>query len=274
MTSPMKNLPFKEELDTAMTAADAAKEILMSYFGNLSEVSEKFQAGLVTEADKASEDKIVGILKNKFADHLILGEETGLSSGEDWSTKNYDQDHVWMIDPLDGTTNYVHQFPVFCISIALQAKGELVVALVDAPFLNQRFYAVKGGGAYLNAKPLSVSPRKSWNQYLLATGFSVSKKEEIDQQIEIFRQFLHQTRGVRRAGAAAYDLCLVAQGVIDGFWEKNLSPWDTAAGTLLVREAGGVVTNYKNNFYSPLMSDIVASSPQSHEKLLSVISSV
>ena len=265
--------PYDRELAVAMRAADAGKAVLLNYFGNLSDISEKDQAGLVTEAVRESEQKIMECILSEFPDHVILAEETGLSTGK----KIQDEEAlksgaVWMIDPLDGTTNYVHQFPIFCVSIGLQVKGELVVGVIDVPMLNQRFYASKNGGAFLGERKLDVSRRESWSEFLLATGFCVSKKENINRQVEILRRFLHQTRGIRRAGSAAYDLCLVAQGVVDGFWEAHLSPWDTAAGTLLVREAGGVVSNFKGELYNPLFPDIVAGSQASHGKLLSVLS--
>lgn len=265
---------WSKELSAAMSAADVGREVLLSYFGNLSQISEKDQAGLVTEADRASEEKILAVIKKTFPDHVILAEESGLSTGKLLQNESaLSNGAVWMIDPLDGTTNYVHQFPIFCISIGLQVKGELVVAVIDVPILEQRFHAVQGQGAFLNGKKISVSAREGWGDVLLATGFSVSKKSEIDQQVEIFRRFLHKTRGIRRAGAAAYDLCLVAQGIADGFWEKNLSPWDTAAGALLVREAGGIVSNFAGEFYSPLMKDIVAGSAKMQQKLLEELQS-
>jgi myo-inositol-1(or 4)-monophosphatase len=264
--------PFTKELNVAMAAADAARPVLLSYFGNLSQVSEKDQAGLVTEADRASEDKIIEILKKEFPAHVFLGEESGLSTGKQLHAEQALKDgSVWMIDPLDGTTNYVHQFPIFCISIALQVKGELAVAVIDVPILQQRFYACRGGGAYLNDKKLQVAQRSRWNETLLATGFSTSGANEINQQVEVMRKFLLKTRGIRRAGSAAYDLCMVAQGVVDGFWEASLSPWDTAAGTLLVREAGGVVSNYQGEYYRPTMPSIVAGSRAIHSQLLADI---
>lgn len=268
MSSDKKNVPLSQELAVAQAAADASRGILMNYLGNLSQISEKDQAGLVTEADRESEENIVSRLRSHFPDHIILGEESGLSSGKTYDGEEaFKSGSVWMIDPLDGTTNFVHQFPIFCISIALQVDGELVVGVVDAPLLKQRFHAVKGQGAYLNGQRIHTSERKGWDQFLLGTGFCVSKKDQIDKQVDIVRHFLHKTRGIRRAGAAAYDLCLVAQGVFDAFWENNLNPWDTAAGTLLVKEAGGEVTNFAGQKYSALMNDILAGSSHAQSML-------
>lgn len=273
--------PWANELKAAMAAADGASRILLRHFGKLSHVSEKFQAGLVSEADRESENFIMDLLKSKFPEHLFLGEETGLSASHSDETKVVTslkktspfKGHaphsypVWIIDPLDGTTNYVHQFPVFCSSIALQADGEVVVGVVDAPKLKMRFHAVKGQGAFLNGKPIQVSQRKEWSQGLFATGFS-SQDYTLDEQLELVSTIIKRARGLRRVGAAAMDLCFVAQGVFDVFWEKHLKPWDTAAGSLIAAEAGAKVTNLNGVDYDPSMPHIVAGNPNLHSLLI------
>jgi myo-inositol-1(or 4)-monophosphatase len=261
-----------EFLQAASLAADGAAQILLNFFGNLHDVSEKEQAGLVSEADRESESFILSTLKKKFPDHRFLGEESGLSDGLKSPAKAPDQaarDFLWLIDPLDGTTNYVHQFPVFCISIAVQVDGELIVGLVDAPKMGLRFHAVKGEGAYLNGKRIRVSARGRFEDGLFATGFAPTHDQTgLDEQFELIADTICNARGIRRAGAAALDLCFVAQGVFDVFWERNLQPWDMAAGALIVREAGGVVTNFEGAPYTTKDRHIVAGSPALHARIL------
>jgi myo-inositol-1(or 4)-monophosphatase len=262
-------------LEAAFAACDGASQILNSYFGNLRQVDEKFQAGLVSEADRESEKYIVNLLKSRFPDHSFLGEETGLSSGPAvaQTPARTTADALWMIDPLDGTTNYIHQFPFFCISIGLEIAGELVVGVVDAPKLGQRFYAVKGGGAFLNGEPVHASQRKEFRDGLFATGYSPND-EALDRQLDLTAMCIHDTRGVRRAGSAALDLCYVALGVFDGFWERLLSPWDTAAGVVIAREAGALVTDMEGAPYDPRMKSVLACNPAMHEEFLARIEMV
>ncbi len=251
-------------LKAAFEAADVAKKILIHHYGKLTHVSEKFKAGLVSEADVESERAIAKVLKKYFPESHFLGEESGLDQ------KPVGDEMLWIVDPLDGTTNYVHQMPIFCISIGLKVGTSLEVAVIDVPMLNHRFHAVKGHGAYFNDVKMKTSERKEMKDTLLATGFS-NNHNDINQQVDAFSKLILKSRGIRRAGAAAYDLCLVAQGVFDGFWEKHLSPWDTAAGTLLVREAGGIVTNYAGQEYQPEMSDIIAGSQNIHPYILNTV---
>ncbi len=253
----------------AMAAAESAarlgSKVLLDYFGHLAEVSEKFQAGLVSEADVNSE-KVIQAELNRLYPASFLGEESSFSSGESaiWPTSG----NWWMVDPLDGTTNYVHRFPIFCISIGLMWGGELVLGLVDMPMLGVTYKAVKGGGAFRNDQPIRVSERGELRDALLATGFFRDQPEVLHEQLEIFKKLVFEARGIRRAGAAAYDLCLVADGVFDAFWEKNLKPWDTAAGTVLVREAGGLVTTYGGDPYRTDRDTILAASPALHSTML------
>lgn len=258
---------WQEELDAAHDAANQASAILLNYFGNLSKVEEKFQAGLVSEADKESEDCIKKVIFENFEKDSFLGEETGLSDSSTSGEEKEGNGRKWIVDPLDGTTNYIHQFPIFCISIALEVDGEIVLGLIDVPKLKQRFCAVKGKGTFLNGEKIQVSRRDKTTDLLLATGFS-EYVGKLDEQVQTFADILSQVRGLRRAGAAAYDLCMVAQGVFDGFWEENLSPWDTAAGELLVREAGGVVTNYEGKPFSVYDKGIIAANAHAHDVVL------
>jgi myo-inositol-1(or 4)-monophosphatase len=261
-------------LKVAHAAADEASKILDSHFGNLRNVEEKFQAGLVSDADRESEKAIVGILKKNFPDHSFLGEEYG-SSGPEQDTGRA----VWFIDPLDGTTNFVHQFPFFCISLGLEIEGELVLGVVDAPKLGTRYYAVKGGGAFVRdaptgaVSPLQVSTRAVIKDGLFATGFS-SYDNTLDEQLEMLAQIVRHTRGIRRAGAAALDLCMVAAGVFDCFWEKNLAPWDTAAGVLIAREAGGIATDMAGRDFDPRMKSVLCGNPALHAETLRLMNEI
>jgi myo-inositol-1(or 4)-monophosphatase len=168
----------------------------------------------------------------------------------------------WVLDPLDGTTNYVHRLPLFCISLALQYRGELVLGIVDLPILNRTYSCIKGGGAFVNGEKLAVSSCKSLSDALLGTGFSRDNPSVLKEQIAIFSGLAAEARGVRRTGSAAYDLCLVAEGVLDGFWEPGLKPWDAAAGTAMIREAGGLVCNYAGQQYKLGDDTLVAGSPK------------
>jgi myo-inositol-1(or 4)-monophosphatase len=240
----MKDLDLPQALSTALKAAKAGRQVLLDYFGRLKKVQEKAHAGLVSEADVESERVISQILKADFPAISFLGEE-----GAFLTQDSKVPDSSWIVDPLDGTTNYVHGFHIFNISIGLQVKGELVLGVVDVPMLNQTYTATKGGGAFLNGNRISVSDRKTIKDALLATGFFPDNVTALREQLKIFSDIVFDARGVRRPGAAAYDLALVAEGVFDAFWEPNLKPWDAAAGVVLVREAGGVVWTYDGADY-------------------------
>jgi myo-inositol-1(or 4)-monophosphatase len=251
-------------LESAKDAAREARKVLLHYFGHLSKVREKGVEGLVSEADVESEKTIKRILAQSFPDIPMLGEEGAAESGK-WNVPHTS----WIVDPLDGTTNYIHQMPIFCISIGLKYEGELVAGVIDVPLLQQTYTTYKGGGAFCNGQPIHVSDRKLLKDSLLATGFFPAV--ELEEQIRIFSELVREVRGVRRAGAAAYDLCLVAQGVFDGFWEKGLKPWDAAAGTLLIREAGGQVLNYSGKEYDVSDNSLLAANPYLINELLTRI---
>lgn len=254
----------QKALSVANEAADRAGEILKKYYGRLSNVDEKFQAGLVSEADRESESAIKAVISREFPDHRILGEETGLSGSQDEAAA------IWMIDPLDGTTNYVHRVPFFCSSLGLEYRGRLQVAVVDVPLMGWRYHAVRGQGAYLNGQPIRVSSRLQFREGLFATGFS-SSDNTLDVQMELVARVIRDARGIRRLGAAALDLCLVAEGVFDGFWERGLQPWDTAAGVLIAREAGAVATDFNGQDFEPRMNSVVCATPQHHSELMKIL---
>lgn len=258
------NKDLKKYLLVASEAADQARSLLLNYFGRLSQVEKKKMAGLVSEADKESEKLIAAHVLSKVPESVFYGEED-VFENQKFIPKN---GLCWVVDPLDGTTNYIHQFHIFCISIALLKDYKPVVGLIDIPMLDQRFVAVKGEGAYLNEKRISVSDSLKVADSLVATGFFADDKPALKEQLRIFNKVVRRARGVRRSGAAAYDLCMVAQGVFDGFWEKNLKPWDTAAGHLLVEEAGGMVTTYEGDEYHATEKSILASNKCIHNELL------
>jgi myo-inositol-1(or 4)-monophosphatase len=268
-------------LNVAFAACDGARQILNRHYGNLRHVDEKFQAGLVSEADKESEKFIVETIRAAFPDHGILGEESGLSGSPDVQARTAAliadrkaaPGALWMIDPLDGTTNYVHRFPVFCISIGLEINSELVVGVVDAPKLGSRYHAVRGGGAFLNGEPIHCSPRKQFREGLFATGF-FETDQTLEEQLAITYETVKNSRGIRRAGAAALDLCFVAEGIFDAFWEKDLKPWDTAAGVCIAREAGAVATNMEGDDFNPRLRSVMCGAPAQHQSLLELIKRV
>jgi myo-inositol-1(or 4)-monophosphatase len=228
----------------------------------LLKVSAKRDKDFVTEVDKAAETAIIEVLKEAYPDHAILAEESGASG---------DSDTVWIIDPLDGTTNFIHGFPQYAISIAQQHKGVLQHAVVYDPTKNELFTASKGSGAFLNERRIRVSKRVKLNEVLLGTGFPFRYFEHVDAYLAIFRDMMHKTAGVRRPGAAALDLAWVAAGRIDGFWELGLSPWDMAAGALLITEAGGLVGDLTGEPNYLETGNIVGGNPKVFAQLLQII---
>ena len=225
-------------------------------------VSAKRDKDFVTEVDKAAEEAILGVLKEAYPDHAILAEESGASG---------DSDYVWIIDPLDGTTNFIHGFPQYAVSIAQTHKGVLQHAVVYDPTRNELFTASKGAGAYLNDRRIRVSKRVKLNEVLIGTGFPFRYFEHVDAYLGIFRDMMHKTAGVRRPGAAALDLAWVAAGRIDGFWELGLSPWDMAAGALLITEAGGLVGDLSGEQNYLETGNIVGGNPKVFAQLLQII---
>ncbi len=259
----MRNAPpptdLKQVLYTAIHACRLGREVLLKYFGNLEHVEEKFQAGLVSEADKESERVMAAHLKEKYPEIEFLGEESHAAGTKvQWTAAHGGA--RWILDPLDGTTNYIHRFPIFCISLGLEFNGKIQLAVVDVPLLGETYTAIRGQGAFVNGRRLQISATEKLKEAFLATGFVAEHEAIISEQLEIFSEVVRACRGVRRPGAAAYDLCQVARGVFDGYWERNIQPWDAAAGILLVEEAGGVIETYRGAAYDPYKNSIVAGS--------------
>lgn len=254
---------WQKELEAARVAAQEATTVLVRYLGKLRQIRVKPDAGLVSEADHESERVIKDVFDSYGLGYGFLGEETGYTPPHNESERT----GRWIVDPLDGTTNYIHGFPYFCTSIGLEVDGAVVVGVVAAPLLQQTYWAVRGHGAFLNGVPLKVREVSNLEESFLSTGFSYLVDEELDDQVRIFRSLVPQTHGVRRAGAAALDLSMVASGVFDAFWERGLKAWDTSAGLLLVEEAGGVVTDYFCRPYKLESDTILAASRAIHPKL-------
>jgi len=270
---PGKNgqINWTDVLKKALVAVRAGRELLLRYYGDLKKVESKAQAGLVSEADRESEKLIKAHLARIAPDWEFLGEEESFFHGD--AKLQRGSNPRWILDPLDGTTNYVHQFPVFCISLALEVDGDLRIAVIDAPLLGETYTAVRGEGAFLNGRPIHVSQTKNLSEALLATGFFAENKPALEDQLRVFTRLVGETRGIRRAGAAAYDLCMVAKGTFDGFWEPNLKPWDVAAGQLLVEEAGGQVVNRSGARHSPYDDYCIATNRNLSSLVLNVIQS-
>jgi len=242
--------------------AEIAREagaLLMGYFAQHVRVEYKGDADLVTVADRKSEALIRERVGQLWPSHSILGEEQGLvETGSDYR---------WYVDPLDGTTNFAHGFPVFCVSMALEHKGSRIAGVVFDPTRNELFSAGQGSGSFLNGQPIHVSRVANLAESLLATGFPSHKRHK-NPNILFYHQITLRTHGVRRAGSAALDLCDVASGRFDGFWEFNLNPWDTAAGVLIVQEAGGTVTDFHGGPFQIDSHQTLASNGLLHQALL------
>lgn len=252
----------------AVKAALASGAVLMKYFRKPLKVKEKLGAGLVTNADIESEAAALKILRRAAPGFDIYAEESSPQA------RKLEREGQWIIDPLDGTTNFVHGFPMFCVSIAARVGDELEVGVIYHPILKDLYVGVRGAGATVNRKPLRVSNRKHLSEGLLTTGFSVSRGERLHRAIEVFETVSNEARAVRRPGSAALDLAYTARGIFDGFWEADLAAWDVAAGAVLVREAGGLVTDYAGN---PFLSDarqILAANRYLHPKLARLLGPV
>ncbi|PIU21875.1 MAG: inositol monophosphatase [Candidatus Diapherotrites archaeon CG08_land_8_20_14_0_20_34_12] len=248
----------------AIKAAKKASKILLKYFGNIKKIEYKTsQHDFVTVADKESEKKIIEIIQKQFPDHNFLGEESG-----DHDAKS---DFCWIIDPLDGTTNFSHAYPYFCISIALQKNKETILGVIYNPISKELFVAEKGKGAFLNGKRIHTSDKTELIRCLMSTGFWYDRGKIMDFNMQNMRNVMKAVQGVRRAGSAALDLAYLACGRLDGHWEFNLKPWDTAAGALMIQEAGGKITNDKGKDWNPFDKFMLATNGKIHELLKKVI---
>jgi len=249
-------------LDIATEAALAAGVVLQDYLGKLEDaITEKGRPGdLVTIADKASEQVILEILGCHFPQHSILAEESG-------KLGNQDNEFLWAIDPLDGTTNYAHQYPCFAVSIGLLINGVPKVGVIYDPFRDELFRAAAGLGATRNRRPIQVSQTAELSKSLLVSGFAYDRRETADNNYAEFCHLTHLTQGVRRDGAAALDLAYVACGRVDGYWERGIAPWDVVAGIILVQEAGGNVTAYDGSPMKIESGRILATNGYLHNSL-------
>lgn len=252
-------------LNFAIETAREAGHLLLEKFGRITTVTMKGDINLVTEADLASEALIIERIKSHYPKHEILAEEAGNAVTIDGETE-----WKWIIDPLDGTTNYAHGYPCFAVTIALERRGEVVVGVTFDPTRNELFAAEKGQGATLNGKPIRVSDTESLSASLIVTGFPYDFKRK-DDFARHLTEFLMQSRGVRRDGSAAIDMAYVACGRFDGFWEEGLNPWDMAAGRLLIEEAGGWVTGYNGEPFSIYTPPVCASNGKIHNEMLAVL---
>lgn len=252
-------------LNIAIQAARAASRSILHFYDRLDEVqvTEKAKNDLVTQVDKLSEDIIIEHIHKAYPKHSILGEESGLEQNQD--------EYTWIIDPIDGTKNFVNGFPHFCISIAVKKGDTLEIGLVYDPIRQELFTATRGKGAQLNNKRIRVADTKKMENALIGTGFPFRHEEALQQYLKTFTKVLPQVSDIRRAGAAALDLAYVACGRLDGFWEPLLKTWDIAAGALLIQEAGGVITDFdgKRNFLQS--GDVVCGNIHLHPGLLTLI---
>lgn len=240
---------YNQYLTKAMEWAKEAGDVTLRYFRrhDLKSVTKQNDFDVVTEADKASEKLIIEGIRREFPSHSILSEESGESS-------NPDSDWLWVIDPLDGTTNFNQGLPIYSISIALQYKGETVVGVVYAPYLGEMFHATKGGGAYLNRHQLHCTENNRLSTMVTATGMPYDRDRHPDNNLDNISRVSMQVRGIRRMGSAAIDLAYTAAGYFDAYWELNLNLWDIAAGALLVREAGGIVESIRSDRNQSIMA--------------------
>jgi myo-inositol-1(or 4)-monophosphatase len=248
----------------AFLASQEGGKVLKDFLGKKLKVKHKGEIDIVTEADYLSEHAITKIIKEKFPDHQIYAEEK-----KDYT--DIPSSFIWFIDPLDGTTNFAHGLPIFCISIALEVEGELMMGLVYDPPREELFFALKGKRAYLNNKRIKVSETKKLDKSLLVTGFPYDVRTSKENNLNYFQSFIMKAQAVRRLGSAALDLCYVASGRFDGFWEMKLSPWDVAAGSLIVKEAGGEVTNFSGKKFNIHGREILADNGLIHKKMIEVL---
>jgi len=252
-------------LDFAIQTAREAGRVLADRFGRNVKISNKSEIDLVTESDLASEKVIIDRIRTHYPRHSILAEESGASNPDD-----RESGWRWIIDPLDGTTNYAHGYPCFCVSIALAYQGRMEIGVVYDPIRDEMFAAERGQGASLNSRRINVSGTMNLSAALLCTGFPYDVRER-NEFARHFANFIMKAQGVRRDGAAALDLAYVAAGRFDGFWEEGLKPWDVAAGALIIEEAGGRVSKYRGeplDIYSP---PIVASNGLIHDQMREVL---
>ena len=255
---------MKDAVEVAVKAALAAGKIQRDRSQNIGRISPKGSRDLVTEVDILCEEEVIRVIKKRFPDHQFLAEESGASEDNSSPSK-------WIIDPLDGTINYAHGFPCYCVSIGLEHEGEIIVGVVYNPNLDELFVAEKGKGATMNSSPISVSTIPKLKDSLLVTGFTPEIVHSLDDNMEPFRDFMKASQAVRRPGSAAIDLCYTAMGRFEGFWELKLNSWDVAAGFLIMQEAGGKVTKLDGNPLSVYDRQILASNGLVHDEMVAIL---
>ena len=253
-------------LQVAIEAATNAGKFLKQNIGKFKSIQQKDgqDRNLVTEIDKKSEELIIKIISSHYPSHDILAEESGNDKGKP-------SEYRWIIDPLDGTTNFTHGLPIFCVSIGVEYKGEIIAGVIYDPNTDELFTSEKGSGAFLNGKRIHVSLVDYIGRSILVTGFPYNIIENPDHAVEHFVNFLMKAQAVRRLGSAALDLAYLASGRFDGFWEVALQPWDMAAGVLILHEAGGVITNFSGEKFNLYEKQLLASNGTIHNQMLDVI---
>ncbi len=250
---------------TAINAAKEAGKIIMDYYlRDVDATSKKNTYDLVTKADMDAENKIISTIKGKFPEHSLLTEESGEERNK--------SDYCWIIDPLDGTNNFYHKFPMFCVSIALYKKGKPIIGVVFDPIKKELFFAEANKGAFLNDKQINVSTANSLNKSLLALGFYYERGSLMRKSLVQMKKFFYENiHGIRRTGSAALDLCYTACGRFDGYWELKLNPWDYAAGSLILTEAGGKITDVQGKKYNLMMGNVAASNGKIHKYMMKIL---
>ena len=261
---PEESLSKDRLLETAIMASRAAGALLLNYTANGFHVEYKNPINLVTDADRAAEQCIIDHIRGSFPFHRFLAEERG-------SVEQAPSPYLWIIDPLDGTTNFAHGYPTYCVSIGLEYKGRCILGVIYDPSRDELFTAIEQHGAQLNGRSIHVSETATLDNSLLVTGFAYDIRETPRNNLDHFCKFALKAQGLRRTGSAALDLCYVASGRFDGFWEVRLNPWDMAAGFVIVREAGGRLTDFSGKDLSIYGQELVASNGQIHEAMLTVL---
>ena len=259
-----QDIPLERVLAVASDAARQAGAVLADCTRSGFRIEHKELINLVTDADHQAEQRIIDVIHKAFPTHPVLAEERGL-------TKQSPSRYKWIIDPLDGTTNFAHGFPAYCVSIGVECDGRGIIGVVYDPTRDELFSAQLGHGAHLNGAPISVSSTDHLDRALLVTGFAYDIRETRNNNLNHFARFALKVQGLRRTGTAALDLCYVAAGRFDGFWEVKLNPWDMAAGVVILREAGGKVTDFTGTTHSIYGQELVASNGSIHQAMIDVL---
>lgn len=249
---------------TLQEALRAAGQVLIKHFGNIHEFDRKSDIDLVTVADREAEQVIKSVISAAHPDHEILAEESGLQKGSVAGIR-------WLVDPVDGTTNFAHGCPIFAVSIAVEQDGQIIMGGVFNPYQNEMFLAEKGKGATLNGKAIHVSAIATLRDSLMISGFPYDRRERVHHYLKAWEIMIGQAQGLLRLGSAALDLCYIASGRAEGYWEESLQPWDTAAGFLILEEAGGKITNFAGEPYNPYMKQVLGTNGHIHEQTLAVL---